>query len=201
MLLPALNQAKDNSKEEVCISNLKQLAAALQRYCQDYDDWLPLSQTSEKKWTDFLDPYTGTNRDLRFKYDTSTPYHCPAALELHSGFKKTAGNTYGVNGYTLGRQDFIAEAGEWTEMDVVPQYKLKGLLHPDKCMAFGDGHWNAETKSWEIMIDINSWAIPEFLHDGGANFVFFDGHVEWKKSSDVPSDKSDVFWWPHGNRK
>ena len=159
-------------------------------------------------WMDLLDPYTDTTRERRMKYDTSTPYHCPTALAAHSGFSKSNGNTYGLNGFAFGRQVYVAEAEDWLEMDVVRQFKRAGLEAPAQCMAFGDGHWNANQSdtiqnlaagSWTYVIDSWAWAFPEKIHEGGAQFAFFDGHVEHR--IDIPLKKNDPFWWPTGNRK
>ena len=205
---PVVDNVKEQSKEQICQNNLKQLIPALYQYCQDNDDLLPLTITSDKKWMDFLDPYTGTNREQRMKYDTSTPYHCPVALELHTNnFAKNNGNTYGANGCAYGRQVYIAEAEEWTDFDVVPQYKLGDLSSPELCSAFGDGHWNAEANdprsgytpgSWTVMIDAFQWSTPERIHNGGANFIFFDGHVEMV--SDIPTKNGNPFWKPTRNK-
>ena len=44
MLLPALNQAREKSKQISCLNNLKQLGVASTSYQQDYDGFFPYSQ-------------------------------------------------------------------------------------------------------------------------------------------------------------
>lgn len=204
----ALQEAGEIADRQVCLRNLRQLGLALIMHCEDHDGHLPLALTREGLWMDVLDPYVGTTREQRMKYDASTPYHCPTALGAHPGFSKSNGNTFGINGFTVGRQDYIAEAGDWVEMDVVRQYKREALASPDQCMAFGDGHWNENQSdtiqkisagSWTYLIDSHAWAFPERIHDGGADFVFHDGHVE--HLVDIPLKMRHPFWWPTGNRK
>ena len=46
MLLPALSKAKDSAKKTVCVSNLKQIALALNSYAMNYDDTMPADANS-----------------------------------------------------------------------------------------------------------------------------------------------------------
>ena len=204
----ALQDTRGKADDRVCMHHLQRLGAALDLYCKDHKGYLPLSLTKEGLWMDLLDPYTGTTRDQRMKYDTCTPYHCPTALGAHPGFHRTNGNTFGINGFTVGRQDYIAEAEDWLEMDVVRQFRRDGLQHPDQLAAFGDGHWNERrtdaiqkigSGSWTYSIETHAWAFPERVHDGGVNFVFYDGHVE--HVTDIPLKMRTPFWWPTGNRE
>lgn len=205
---PTLEPMTDRTDAQVCLDHLRQLVAGLDGYCADNDGFLPLALTRHSTWMDQLDPYTGTTRKQRMRYDISTPYHCPTALAVHPGFTRSNGNTYGINGFTVGRQEYIPEAEDWLELDVVRQFKKAGLEAPDQCMVFGDGHWNdgpsntirkITTGSWTYMIDSHAWSFPERIHGGGAQFVFFDGHVEDR--TDIPLEIKDPFWWPVGNRK
>jgi len=197
---PMLATVQSDGASNTCQGNLKKILRAMDTYAAEYNGILPLLESSDGKyWMDRLDRYTETTREERMKYDASTPYHCPTALETHPGFKKTNGSTYGVNGYCLSSQYFVPEAGEWVDMDVVPSMKLPRIKNPGDCMIFSDGHWS--TDSWGPAVDVNYWACPEFNHDGGANVVFFDGHSRCVKRSEVPGQCRDPFWWPFGMRK
>jgi prepilin-type N-terminal cleavage/methylation domain-containing protein/prepilin-type processing-associated H-X9-DG protein len=68
MLLPVFAQAREKARQAVCISNLKQLAAGMRLYSEDYDEALPLvvgHQASDRlifpmTWMDRLLPYVGS---------------------------------------------------------------------------------------------------------------------------------------------
>jgi prepilin-type N-terminal cleavage/methylation domain-containing protein len=61
MLLPALSKAKKKAHGAVCISNLKQVALAIQMYANDNDDFLPAPfglGSTRLAWQ--VGPYSGT---------------------------------------------------------------------------------------------------------------------------------------------
>ena len=77
--------------------------------------------------------------------------------------------------------------------------------------------WVADPKDayWLEMLDSFYWGTPEMQHLGGANFAFFDGHMEYRKEEDIPMGcepgegdpidtgwrtKKDKFWFPWGVR-
>ncbi len=61
LLLPALSKARGKARAAVCLSNLKQLGAALTMYVQDHDEGLPVGQVGATNWWDTLGPYGGTD--------------------------------------------------------------------------------------------------------------------------------------------
>lgn len=204
----ALSESKERSDDGLCLSHLRRLSVGLAAYSHDNDGTLPLSLTRQGLWMDLLDPYTSSTREQRMAYDLSTPYHCPTALKAHPVFNRTNGNTFGINGFTVGRQDYIGEAKDWVEMDVVRQFRWDRIKNPRTLAAFGDGHWNEERneaiqrvgeKSWIYSIETHAWAFPERLHSGGANFAFYDGHA--KHVADIPLQMRNSFWWPTRNQK
>ena len=41
MLLPALNNARENARSKGCLNNIKQMGSFCQLYTQEFDDFLP----------------------------------------------------------------------------------------------------------------------------------------------------------------
>ncbi|MBI4027004.1 MAG: DUF1559 domain-containing protein [Verrucomicrobia bacterium] len=50
MLLPALKQAMEKSKQAACLNNMKQVGLALLMYAQDWDEYLPKGNITESGW-------------------------------------------------------------------------------------------------------------------------------------------------------
>lgn len=50
---------------------------------------------------------------------------------------------------------------------------------------------------WQYLARIHQWVKPEnFIHDGKANVVFLDGHVESFRLEKVPTNREHPFWNP-----
>jgi len=65
MLLPALSSARDKGRSAVCISNLKQIALAINLYADDHDDYYPPSYIKDVgDWDLFINPYSRNTKRL-----------------------------------------------------------------------------------------------------------------------------------------
>src|SRR3954454_8861062 len=107
LLMPVFAQAREKGRQAACISNMKQLAAAMRLYCEDYDEALPLEVGHQRgdrlifpmSWMGrllpyvpttavFIDPSSGhANRNWRRSGDLMANYSFPpsrraAGIEL-----------------------------------------------------------------------------------------------------------------------
>lgn len=59
ILFPVFGRARENARRSSCQSNLKQVGLGFIQYTQDYDNYLPATQTSSptKTWPTLTDPY------------------------------------------------------------------------------------------------------------------------------------------------
>ena len=59
ILFPVFARARENARRSSCQSNLKQIGLGFIQYTQDYDQYLPATQTSSptKTWPTLIDPY------------------------------------------------------------------------------------------------------------------------------------------------
>jgi prepilin-type N-terminal cleavage/methylation domain-containing protein/prepilin-type processing-associated H-X9-DG protein len=68
ILFPVFAAARDKARQATCLSNLRQIGAALELYVQDYDERMPIACTSGRSvtWTDWARGYTKQlfNRDV-----------------------------------------------------------------------------------------------------------------------------------------
>src|SRR4051794_6200959 len=81
ILFPVFAQAREAARKTTCLSNCKQLGAALMQYCQDYDETIVLnSYGSDASWADMLQPYIKNDGILV----------CPSSSKLTSGTSQDA---------------------------------------------------------------------------------------------------------------
>ena len=111
MLLPALNVAREKTKQISCAANLKQLTLGMTMYAEDNKSWLPGTlRNSEstgipleyKNWCNRIMPYTKKGAHFR----------CPSA-KVRIGFTLNDSCGYAQNIYTsAGRSEFPNQGGE-----------------------------------------------------------------------------------------
>ena len=83
MLLPALNQAREQARRSSCASILKQMGTAEQLYTVDYNEWLAACLNSPAKfnWFTGLSPYAAPIFSRRFPKNLSVAVPmCPSAV-------------------------------------------------------------------------------------------------------------------------
>src|SRR5438477_6606232 len=61
ILFPVFAQAREKSRQAVCLSNTKQMGLAVSMYAQDYDEVLPMGgnggPTGQDRWYHWIAPY------------------------------------------------------------------------------------------------------------------------------------------------
>ena len=198
MLLPALSRAKAQADRALCVSNEKQWGIAHHLYAGDNDNYFPdntdgehwswMGKTSQTFWRDYLIEsrrtqtekpkfhliFCPTDKWHRFadtrhdKPDILTGYfHLP-----HRKHKQ--GVEYDVNG-----------VGGWS----VPRKKMGGRYKNAPILIDrlqGLGNWNVNNNQGNVNWFTQSGEVPTANHRArdasprGGNFLFEDGHVEWR---------------------
>jgi len=174
LLLPALTKAREMGRRIKCVSNLRNINLAFMLYVQDWDGYFMYH--NPPSWYDL---YTGSfaNDYLKINYrEKGSVLDCPSGTRgWHNPDKDGYNMDYGYN-YTLdGRNEST----------------LMG--YESRIVTFCDaGRYILTTSAGGY-----AWNRPEvdrgvqWCHNDGANFVFFDGHVEWA-TEDMVSD--EWFW-------
>jgi prepilin-type N-terminal cleavage/methylation domain-containing protein/prepilin-type processing-associated H-X9-DG protein len=152
ILLPALGQARDRARTTVCLSNLRQWSIILGTYKNDYDEYLPRDWP---RWEVVL-------RDLHYTIDQKI-IACP---NLHS-YAPDTDASYGPNGFLWGSAAPGCLNGNTRRVRAQPD---TGIVMSERAHVFGTGMSDCSFSQ--------SGVAP--LHRGSANFMFLDGHSEWK---------------------
>jgi len=160
MLLPALSQAREKARAAKCVSNLKQIGLAAHMYMQDFEEFIPgwKAPANNQRWYNTLAPYCGVSGGT-----TITVGRCPTERLQTS--------------VSLGENDNLAGTAS------LPK-KASQVASPSQLVLFADSGW-AQAYIYPTEGPPFSVSYLEPLrHSGGANYLYFDGHVTW--SAQVP---------------
>lgn len=189
LLLPALSRAKTAGRNAVCKSNLHQIGLALRVYVDDYQVYPGFLATAPKLAGGIL-----WQQALRLS-DFSPAVTCPEhetlgfvfALSDDRGQRPVilSSGGYGYNAYGCApnTQLCVGLAGSyWDQTRLWSPIPEAAVRSPANLIALGD------TPPLGLVIapvaNANSPAtVPSQRHSQGANMVFCDGHVEYKKQT------------------
>jgi prepilin-type N-terminal cleavage/methylation domain-containing protein/prepilin-type processing-associated H-X9-DG protein len=214
LLLPAITHAKARAQQAQCASNLHQLGLALQEYAADNKAY-PYGQgqsLSEPGWMNVLEEQmlhdgwrTGDSNNAEFF--TNGVWRCPR-LELPSEFKALGVHgfcSYGYNALGIsgrfGLGEFLHSRGKAT----IPPDRESSVVNPSEMIAIGDGfcgngsgiadgQWIIGRVAFQAETQQAAYAGTKRAndrHQGKANVVFCDAHVEALRLTFLFQDTSD----------
>ncbi|MHA1874385.1 MAG: prepilin-type N-terminal cleavage/methylation domain-containing protein [Candidatus Heimdallarchaeaceae archaeon] len=204
MLLPVLSKARERARAAVCQSNLKQLGIAIQMYVDDFDGYFPIALNlsgGSRWWTYLLKPYIYTKHcygggGTATKKPYAQIWRCPTRSPYHVIVigSKWLLPSYGVNGSTWG---YVNSSGVLTNKGV----PIQRIKKPSKTFSLIDMRDGYTTIDYPNRLNPGyTWCAVDYRHNGGANFLFVDGHVEWIKAP-PPGKYPDIayrFHYPPG---
>lgn len=203
ILFPVFAQAREKARQTQCLSNLKQLGAAIAMYLSDYDETTPVNRAC-------LAPPLRTNGAGGFNCECGGPYAawidllqpyvknyqvnvCPSAARTGDGYEPTSGALQPPNGdpenlrwsYNI---NYIFVRGNCKlgcpDNPNDPNYpwsphcafgrSLASISAPATLIAVVEGR--------ALSPDVRN-AIDNLRcrHNSGSNYVFGDAHVKWHK--------------------
>jgi prepilin-type N-terminal cleavage/methylation domain-containing protein/prepilin-type processing-associated H-X9-DG protein len=197
LLLPVLASARQSARRSVCLSQLRQFAAAHHLYLQDWDEqfvyWYvpgpprPKPFGSHRFWTEFLQPYL--RGDALFRDPSARDRDRP-----ENWLADYAMATWGPGGRWTAEQPHYLWPG--------PPLSLGHVTRPWQTIQWVDGRsttQGAHIDSWTE----RGWAQGgEFRHGRGGNAAFLDGHARWLAAEElqrVDTDGQGRYWLLYGS--
>jgi len=183
MLLPALSQAREKSRQAVCMNNLKQLGLAIMMYVNDYNEYFPPYNNTASNWTWGQNLY-GNNyiRDAKV-------FACPsmrgtaATTQFLKAFMTGANSQYvhyGYNWLHIGSSYHYGASGSGAPY--YPPAKLSQIKKPDRTLLLVDSYLNYNpTYGYYCVYDSSSGQSPHIRHGNGVVILWVDGHVTYFK--------------------
>ena len=202
ILIPALGRAKDQAKNVVCLSRLKEFSIMYEMYFQDNDDSLPGGWTSGKMWMVDLLKYYGGEDDVRLcpkatKFLSDTPDPFDAGVFTAWGkygegswinynpiwAEKGMYGSYGVNGWAFNPPNESVSDTDSIAPDEFPLFwrKRTKVKRPDIVPLMGGSMYEgsrpkvSNSPSTEEGMQVNEmsdFCLPR--HNGKVNMMFID---------------------------
>ena len=179
MLLPALAKAREKARNISCVSNLKQLAASVYMYTDNYDDTLP---QVKKTYTSVYQNLSTTGDSwfglINFYVTNTKTFECPADT-AKSGAKSANSNqdatkfalSYGMNGVSN-----ATSADNYGKCaDVAPNLTVE---NPSITLMMGDVGVQCVALYPYVGSSIEADSYLAYRHGDRFNVNFFDGHAE-----------------------
>lgn len=186
LLLPALTSAKAKAHQARCRSNLRQCAIALSLYLQDHEGY-PMGA-----WREGLAPYVaanlGTNRTPELYTAELKFFQCGQIIARNDGMRlpiRFGYNLIGVSDYRWAiMRANLGLGGVYGGFEGPKPLAESSVQRPTEMIALGDialGRRNDWASSWFDILNTSEGFWPAKHHNGGANMLFCDGHVEYAK--------------------
>ena len=193
----AKGSARAKADTVACASNLRQLGTAVQLYGADHGGEFPRSFHSagahrEPGWMSSIAPYLGGKKD---EAGGSLPktFRCPSdqKRDLQSG-------SYGLNVFfelTPDGDDYVGAPASWRVLLQVPSPSRTILLAEVRSASGGMGADHLMCHQWSSLAGAKN-ALAHDRHNGRANYLFVDGHVESLPVESTFVSRSENLWNP-----
>ncbi len=168
LLLPALSAAREQAKESVCLSNLRQWSLICMSYRNDYNDNLVSCWGPWGSWSQTL---------VNLSYFKNQKMNvCPNHRYGKDEYGHTIDATYLPNGYMWGFYDPRYPECLNGNMAVVKTEPVDSIMMTEREFIFaygGSAFHHGPYDNWDV-----AW-----LHRGSGNFLFLDGHASWEEKT------------------
>ncbi|MDD2710701.1 MAG: prepilin-type N-terminal cleavage/methylation domain-containing protein [Verrucomicrobiae bacterium] len=173
-LMSALRNAREKARQIQCLANLKQCGMAFNLYMQDWDGALPPNGQGSGNWDNwFTDDAALKNI---FGFTNRKSIICPTAKEQYVGPPTLPSTltTYAFNQYV----------GKYQTADAPFVQQESQIKNPPVTV------WMFDAVQANVGGIYYYWSTGAshlggvlYCHSNGTNFLFCDGHVEWKAKS------------------
>ncbi len=218
LLVAAISRAKGIALRTQCANNVRQLGLALQEFKTDHNFYPPYLDPSDWSENRFWKNALGYEIDIHsnVEYYPKGVWHCPAAYRPSNSIWNLHGewgyDDYGYNAYGLGSLAFTNSLGlstYWLPNLPTPRVNESKVASPSEMFAVGDAFFGGPSviedgvnilgraSDGVVSSHGHAFADPESTkrayarHQGKANVVFCDGHVESPTLQFLFEDTSD----------
>jgi prepilin-type N-terminal cleavage/methylation domain-containing protein/prepilin-type processing-associated H-X9-DG protein len=206
ILFPVFARARAEGKRATCLSNLRQIGDAAQMYADDSEGYLPMGHVvtagygppaSPTHWYRAMQPLLPDPRLVRCPSDPDVSAYLPERGEPSAEYTEPEDEaiytSYLINGVFTDRWGTLQRA------------RINGVRHPSDTILFAERDTRQLSKlGWSNDDDYHPWeratddgGLPVFWgpkgglaatrHSGGADYLYADGHVAWRKFSQTYS--------------
>jgi prepilin-type N-terminal cleavage/methylation domain-containing protein/prepilin-type processing-associated H-X9-DG protein len=197
MLLPALNKAREAAKKTSCISNMKQIGAAIILYTDSYDGWLPIADL----WGSYINylaeclpnknDYNSTSKNLLVGPGTSSLAICPSVPRNVGGAKYYTSSyqayahpdSYASWAASLKQHLWVFKnrSSTWQYSFVIYKMKSGSALLGEKNYVSNDAGYGGRAFVNYLFTNgsgsLSGFYSPAWNHSTATNITFVDGHV------------------------
>jgi prepilin-type N-terminal cleavage/methylation domain-containing protein/prepilin-type processing-associated H-X9-DG protein len=198
ILFPVFARAREKARQSTCLSNMRQLGMAFAAYRPDFDGVNPgLSEgcrgfvtygSDRPSWQRGITPYV----DGHWIPNYPIIQNCgdPENSPVHPNWAATGVTRGAIYPYVKNPQVYTCPSHRRKE-ELKISYSLNSVagfmsesvvqriaqfaILIDEQETLNDGHYRA-------FCGVYYCDCPSFVHNGGANYAFFDGHAKWFRS-------------------
>lgn len=179
IVVPVVGKVRENGRQAVCVSNLRQIMGATLLYSQDNNGAMPLvvgpaSLGESRRWATQIQPYLNPMAEAR-SIDPMSVFRCPGD-EVERTSAAAADSTWCSYGLNIR----VHVAGN---VNNTAQKRFAAIVNPGRTILYGDVWYQANTV-------FQSHSLLQFIgdyHGGGrgSNYVFADGHVAFMTQAEA----------------
>lgn len=194
-----VRKARDVADDSHCVASLRQLGVAGITHVAEHGYYPKTGRVSNnanswwfKEMEVELGFEAGTNPSVIDRAPSMpTCRKCLRDAGLLNDKKDHNLRTYSMNhGLHVPTRD---ESGQFT----FPGIRSALCTQHSRTAFFMDGRRGPNMKYWDALARRNQWNVGEnFIHNGRANVVFLDGHVESFRLNEIPTTANHPFWNP-----
>lgn len=176
ILFPVFARAREKARQSSCLSNCKQLGLAAMMYSQDYDEKVMPTRCADSSSAVIMYWCPRASVDgLVFPYVKNDQiFICPSRGTYAWG-SSGRGTAYGSNRLIC--------VDTWYGATPLSQADID---YPAETVLIAESDWTGSKDDYHTtnayVIRYNQWHPSRFVparHNGGANYVFADGHAKW----------------------
>jgi prepilin-type N-terminal cleavage/methylation domain-containing protein/prepilin-type processing-associated H-X9-DG protein len=197
ILVPVLHKAREQGKDVICRSNLRQIGIGTNLYAEDWDQLIPRGSSGQTAWYMRFMPFL-SQKPIDNDYRSVDIYRCPSYPDKNQTI------CFVVNGW-----DF-KDRNDWTGKEIITPTRLSKCTRRAETVYLVDnenGSWRAiiRTATDPDVYRCDVWnpghlptsdsqdittgrRIARARHKNGCNGLHLDWHVEWMAAEDMTAN-------------